>query len=160
MNSTHRIRIRGPWQFRILQPAAPEEESQTVTMPRDWTDDLGRDFQGVVEYSRFFNRPTNIDASTKLTLVFEQIIGDAEVTLNGEALVHLDWPNFPARVDVSGRLQNRNQLIVRVTAISAADFATRTAVSPPSASSVGEAADGSSSELGGGMVGEVRLEIG
>lgn len=168
MNSIHRIRIRGPWQRRVA--SAPNADNQnaddtaqvTVTMPRSWTSDLGSHFQGEVVYSRYFNRPTNIDAATQIRLAFDEIVGDALVTLNDQSLGSAAWPVFPVQFDVTGLLRDRNFLVVRVTALAEDELRRRQTQlgSPGQQADVDDPSDDLPDGVEGGMVGEVRLEIG
>ena len=133
MNEPHIIRLRGPWQRQIIEGS--EQPSKTITMPGGWAADLGERFEGTVEYQRFFNRPTGIDDSTPIRITFAEIVGQATVWLNSEQLPDGSTVADPNRYsfDISGQLEKRNELRVRIA---------------------------SNGEVDGGLVGEVRLEIG
>ena len=147
MNEIHAIRIRGPWQRTVTQGTLADLElRKTVDMPSSWVDDLGPMFQGRVQYQRFFNKPTGIKQETSIALAFERVVGYAAVWMNGKELGRIDWPalrtDLHEKFDITGQLQNRNEIVVEVTSLPLdvlADW--------------GE-------ELAGGLVGEVRLEIG
>lgn len=145
MNSPHIIRLRGPWQRRVLS-GKNRGDLTTVQVPSSWVDDLGADFCGEVEYSRFFNRPTGIDKATSIGLVFQEIVGDGIILLNGTKLDETKWPDYPHRVDLADKLEGRNELLVRVTTILAEEMRSR----DPSSNDVAAS----------GLVGEVHLEIG
>lgn len=147
MNQPHIIRIRGPWQRSIVEDATDTTDlSRTVTMPTSWVEDLGAEFRGLVEYRRFFNKPTGIAETTSIALTFTHIVGHAVVKLNDEVLGRVDWPISTAKFDVAGKLHGRNDLKVKIGNLTAADQA------------ILETANRESPE--GGLVGEVRLEIG
>ena len=145
VNAPHIIRLRGPWR-RCVSSDTSGEASTIVQMPGNWADDLGDEFVGTVEYSRFFNRPTGIHQQTRLSLVFHEIVGDAAVSLNGMKLGCVNWPDVPHRFDVTGKLETRNELAVRITALSREEIRLRVATCDV--------------PLAGGLVGEVHLEIG
>lgn len=136
MNEPHVIRLRGPWQRQIVD--GPELPPKTVTMPGGWLDDLGVNFAGTVEYQRFFNRPTGIDETTTLRLAFTKILGQATISLNSKQLTATETPGDidnanSLSCDVTGLLESRNDLRVRIVSAREAD---------------------------GGLVGEVQLKIG
>lgn len=149
----HIIRIRGPWKRCVIDgdvahrdtddSAEPAQgPAETVQMPSGWNADLGPDFRGRVRYRRFFNCPTSLDASTPVHLVFQRIVGQACVELNGKELGETAWPSATGKFSVGQKLEPRNEIVVTVTALSDDEL-----------SESGDAVEG-------GMVGEVRLEIG
>jgi hypothetical protein len=147
MNSPHKIRICGPWQRLVKSGEVDDTDSRTtVQMPASWAIDLGKDFQGQVQYKRFFNRPTSVDCATKILVVFERVVGHATIQLNGDVLGTLDWPKCSDSFEVTGRLANRNELVVEVTSLTRGE--------------VEELRSAGSEVPAGGLVGEVRLEIG
>ncbi len=142
----HVIRIRGPWQRTVLNDgaqdvSADDREVANVKMPGSWSADLGEDFQGTVRYQRMFNRPTGITQETTLRLVFQQIVGDADVHLNDELLGTILWPNQTGSFDVTDRMNPRNQIRVDIQALRSGKAGADQAPPP------------------GGMVGEVQLQI-
>ena len=158
MNQPHIIRLRGPWQRTVVsgslpvlaenetpEPAATSKQSARVQMPSDWRDDLGVDFIGVVCYTRMFNRPTSIDASTDIRLRLHRFVGKrTEIRLNGETLADVRWPEDSVEIDVAGKLQPRNCLEVEIDSLLEKDVAPEPNSPPPPAA---------------GLVGEVHLEI-
>jgi len=122
MNEPHIIRLRGPWQRKILTGDSSEatagDESLTVKMPSSWVDDLGANFVGVVCYSRMFNRPTGIDETTDIRVRLRRVVGKATtVRLNGEVVGDILWPKDSGEVDVTGQLKPRNCLEVEITSL-------------------------------------------
>ncbi len=172
MGQLHVIRLRGPWELQPLERDVPaggdgmqhlEEKgsgvisektpdpfvvrpsSYRVTVPGDWRESLGSDFCGRARYQRRFNRPTNLEADERVWLVLEAVDHQADVALNGHALGTMRDLQ-PARFDITATLEPSNQLTVDVS-LPAAVFADptlrRDRASQP-----------------GGLIGEVRLEIG
>lgn len=147
MNQIHTIRIRGPWQRTVTDGGLADIElRKTVEMPSSWVNDLGPAFQGRVQYQRFFNKPTGIDSETPISIAFEKVVGNATVSLNGKELGRIDWPakhtDLHEKFVVRGLLQSRNDLVVEISSLPV------------------EARSDDGEPLAGGLVGEVRLEIG
>lgn len=150
----HVIRLRGPWDYAPLkcwqlQAGEVVELSDVppagrVQMPCDWSESLGADYRGVVRFSRKFNRPTNL--TSMVYLVFAAIDGAARVELNGELLGQTERDAIDLRFDVTHLIQLHNRLLVEV-ALRPLPPADEAAVRGPRA------------DLGGGLIGEVRLEI-
>ena len=151
MPSPHQIRLRGPWNLRVVSqfatqsavPCGPVE----VRVPSNWSEALGPGFRGTVEYSRHFNCPTGISDTTPLSICLEMIDGRASLSLNHRQLGTWCWPDFPKRFDITGQLLPRNELVIR---IELPDESVAAIQRPP----------GRKSSDAGGLVGEVRLEIG
>jgi hypothetical protein len=102
--STHRIRLRGPWEYQALSPFAGVPDAGRVTMPAAWRDLFG-DEAGRVLFRRRFNRPSNLDASGRVRLVFEGVRGGGEVRLNGRRLANLSPEQTRLVLDVSDALE-------------------------------------------------------
>lgn len=156
----HVIRLRGPWHYRalartvLLEDGTPAEEPGDLPppgrtkMPSDWGDSLGPDFRGRVRYSRSFHRPTGLDHGQRVELLVDQVDAWGQVTLNGHYLGEVRTMAGPGRFDVTDKLLDRNELIVEV------ELPRATAASARLARPTGRAGKP------GGLVGEVRLEIG
>ena len=157
---SHVIRLRGPWHNQVLSRTVLLDDGSTeiesgdlpppgrARMPCDWGESLGPDFRGQVRYTRHFHRPTGLDQGQTVALAVEQVDAWAHVTLNGHFLGELRAETGLGRFDVTEMLLERNELIVavelpRLTAGSAL-------VSRPAGRE----------GMPGGLVGEVRLEIG
>jgi beta-galactosidase/beta-glucuronidase len=141
-SETHRIRLRGPWRFRVLseQPA----RSGRVALPCDWSTSLGADFRGRVAYTRRFQRPTGLSPGQRVELVLDGVDAFGSVSLNGSGLLEIPPGGAPARVDIAPLLTDRNELVVEVELPSADEAVVR----PPGRE-----------HSPGGLYGEVRLEI-
>ena len=117
----------------------------SVQMPGSWNTDLGSAFSGRVRYRRFFNKPTSIDPTTPIELVFERVVGHARIHLNDELLGEIAWPQIAGRFDLRGKLISRSEIVVEISSLSAFELEAITAA--------GEVAPAP------GLVGEVRIEI-
>jgi hypothetical protein len=153
----HTIRLRGPWQLEpieqyVRRPDGRYERSTgglplsaRATMPVDWSESLGPDFLGRVRYRRTFQKPTGLDRGERVWLVIEPPRSHAEVELNRKRLGEVCWGGPPARYDITDQLEDHNRLAIIVT--------------HPALDESGSADDDSQSNLPGGLIGEVRLEI-
>jgi hypothetical protein len=134
----HIIRLRGPWEFRVVLQLGPDENPELalpagrVEVPCDWSASLGGDFCGRVVYRRPFKWPAQLEPGQSVTLVFDGVRQSAQVQLNGKSLG--SFGPDPAWLDITSLLKPHNELLVEVVS---AD----TASGP------------------GGLIGEVRLEI-
>jgi hypothetical protein len=107
--SAHRIRLRGPWDVRP-QGGAP---AGRMTVPGTLRDGGWEGFAGRVSFYRRFGRPSNLTPAETVRLVFEGIVGPAEVRLNDENLGRIDGT---ASFDVTKCLAERNTLEVTLDA--------------------------------------------
>ena len=112
-------------------------------MPSGWSDDLGVDFHGRVEYRRFFNKSTGIGNTTPVAVAATCIVGNAKVFLNDLQLGVVNWPTTRGRWSVTGSLLPRNEIRIEITSL---DDVTR--------------ADAFERFGDVGLVGEVSIEIG
>lgn len=157
-SSYHVIRLRGPWQIeplaRYVGTGASGHNEETRDLPRggktqvpgDWAELLGADFCGRVRYTRRFNCPTNLEPSERVWLVLEGIDHEAVATLNRQPLGRLRGGECPHRLEITPVLLPHNLLSLEVC------------LSPEV---FGDAqARGERAGRAGGLVGEVRLEIG
>jgi hypothetical protein len=146
----HVIRLRGPWEFEVLEREAascaesPAKLTGKATLPCDWSDALGADFRGQVRYRRRFNRPSGLDPHERVWLVIEGVDAFGSATLNGRALGEIRGYALPASFDVTNLLGSGNELKVDVEL-------------PPVLPS-GNLRPGAEGRPGG-PIGEVRLEI-
>jgi hypothetical protein len=108
--SPHRIRLRGPWDVR---PHAGDAPAGRMTVPGTLRDGGWTGFAGRVSFYRRFGRPSNLAPTEMVRLVFERIVGPAEVRLNDDALGLLaERGSF----EITKRLAKRNTLEVIVDA--------------------------------------------
>jgi hypothetical protein len=159
----HSIRLRGPWHHQPLarfEAQADGTQRETtdnlppggdLVLPADWGAALGREFCGIVRFSRVFHRPTGLEASSKVWLIVEDVHWRAQVTLNDRLLGAVigslatasqpasELHRCPARFDVTTLLEPHNRLSIDVT---------------------GPARDSSGpTNQPGGLIGLVRLQI-
>ena len=84
-----------------------------MTIPGTLRDGGWAGFAGRVSFYRRFGRPSNLSAGESVRLVFERVVGPADVRLNEQRLGPLggagSW-------DVTGRLAGRNGLEVVIEA--------------------------------------------
>ena len=158
MSDAHTIRLRGPWQFeplfRWLRDGAGQYRQVTddlppagkTRMPGDWTDTLGKNFRGCVRDTRLFNCPTNLEPRRRAWLVSEGVDHVAVFSLNGSPLFSSTGAKSPAAHDITAHLQPHNVLTVDVSV-------------PPEDPAVSEDRPPARQDKGGGLIGEVRLEI-
>jgi hypothetical protein len=124
----HRIRLRGPWECeplaRISRDAdgRMEETSQdlpprcTMTMPCRWSDGGLAHFAGRARFHRRFGMPRRIDAFERVWLTCDGVEGSAIFWLNAHLLGQQETAIPPFEFEVTALLQERNDLVVEVTA--------------------------------------------
>jgi hypothetical protein len=108
--SAHRIRLRGPWEVRPHPEGVPHGR---MTVPGTLRDGGWAGFAGRVSFYRRFGRPSNLGPKETVWLVFERVVGRAEVRLDDELLGPLDGAGS---FDITARLARRNLLEVVVDA--------------------------------------------
>jgi hypothetical protein len=101
----HRIRLRGPWDVRPHSGGEPGR----MTVPGTLRDGGWTGFKGRVSFYRRFGRPSNLSAGETVWLVFENVVGSADVLLNDSLLGTLDGTG---QLNVTERLAERNVLEV------------------------------------------------
>ena len=108
--SSHRIRLRGPWDVR---PHSGDVPAGRMTVPGTLRDGGWAGFTGRVSFYRRFGRPSNLSREETVRLVFEHVVGPTEVRLNGELLARLTGTGS---YDVRELLADRNTLEVTIDA--------------------------------------------
>lgn len=153
----HIIRLRGPWQVEamarfVLQPEGSYKAehdglppSVRATMPADWAAVLGGDFFGRARFGRVFQKPTGLESGERVWLVVEPLRTRGVVELNRKPLGEVFWSESSARFEITELLEDHNRLEI--------------AVEHPALDASGAADDDSDTNVPGGLVGEVRLEI-
>jgi hypothetical protein len=114
-------------------------------MPADWAQCFGKDFLGCVRYRRVFHGPTGLESGERAILVIEPPRSRGTISLNGKSLGHVVWGGPVFRYDITDQLQDRNQLEI--------------VVDHPLLDGTIHRDDDDFSQIPGGLVGEVRLEI-
>jgi beta-galactosidase/beta-glucuronidase len=121
--ATHRIHLKGPWQFEPLRRTGLAVDSSglppagRMIMPCSWQSALG-DFRGAVRFTRAFHCPTNLDPDERVVLVFSAVGGDGEVRLDGHPLGNLSTSETPQAFDITDRLRPDMQLVVDLEFVS------------------------------------------
>jgi hypothetical protein len=155
-SSTHVIRLRGPWDVTPISRVVVTKDgacktsvieapvTARQTMPADWSEQLGPDFFGRVRYVRTFQMPTGLVPSDTVSLVVEppRSIGTVTLAETNLGTVVADGP--VGRFDITGLLADRNRLEIVVEHLALDEHGS---------------AHSANSQLAGGLVGEVRLEI-
>jgi hypothetical protein len=149
----HAIRLRGPWEFEVLEIAGAVLSSLDealpsgrATLPCDWSAALGARFRGKVRYRRRFNRPTGLDPHERVWLIVEGVDAFGAVALNGSELGRVRGYALQASFDVTELIAPNNELLLDVEL-------------PPEASGGTLSLRPGREALAGGPIGEVRLEI-
>jgi hypothetical protein len=128
MPAIHRIRLRGPWHFRVIRscrlddhgdsaepPPEPPQVEGTLRLPGPWHGPLGRDFRGRVRLTRHFHRPTGLETTSQVDLVVDNSAPVSTVTLNGTPLTPVDEQHHARQhFSIQDRLRGRNELAVEV----------------------------------------------
>jgi beta-galactosidase/beta-glucuronidase len=158
MSDAHTIRLRGPWQFeplfRWLRDGAGQYRQVSddlppggkTRVPGDWSEALGKDFVGCVRYTRHFNCPTNLEPRQRVWLVCEGVDHVGVFSLNGHSLFSATGAESPAAHDITEHLHTHNVLTVDVSV-------------PPDGMAAAQVRPPARQDKGGGLIGELRLEI-
>jgi hypothetical protein len=106
--SAHRINLRGPWKLEQGTVAAKEIR---VRLPAEWNE-LFAGCSGSVRLTRTFHRPTNLEATEIVELVFEQWPGAWAIRLNQQPLGEFRDASAesPRRLAVTRLLEPTNTL--------------------------------------------------
>lgn len=152
----HAIRLRGPWEFEVLENAGADRSpagnesaalpSGRATLPCDWSEALSARFRGKVRYRRRFNRPSGLDPHERVWLVVAGVDAFGAVALNGRELGPVRGYALPASFDVTDLIAPNNELRLDVEL-------------PPDVPGGAIALRPGRETLAGGPIGEVRLEI-
>src|SRR5688572_30740827 len=115
----HRIRLRGPWQCQPMSSADSDRtlpQDREVTMPGRLRDQGLVGFVGTALLRRRFGYPGRIDSWERVWLVFDDIEGSADISLNGNMLARTQKGR--SAHDVTTLLGERNHLDVLLRAAS------------------------------------------
>ncbi len=120
----HVIRLRGPWEYRLIGTADELARLATAGLASDGRLRLPgeRDklraagWSGPVQYRRNFHPPTDVEPPYEVWLVVEACSAAARVSLNGVELGWVGALDQGADFCVEGRLKSLNQLQIDVAA--------------------------------------------
>jgi len=119
MSYPHTIRLRGPWQYEVLERfdagdmSGELKVSGRVKLPCDWNAPPWSEFYGRVRFTRTFNWPEPLEPHERLSLMFDVGPSCQAAELNGKRLVVFE-SDKPVRVDVSHLVATSNTLAVEV----------------------------------------------
>lgn len=118
---THRIHLRGPWDYEWLDgPHSPASSissvvkpdlllpDQRIRMPADWFAAFGAVI-GRVRFRRRFHAPTGLGPEDRVCLICDGLTGTGTVTMNSEQLGPAQQ-NEP--IEITARLQRFNELLI------------------------------------------------
>ena len=117
MSSRHAIRLRGPWQYEVLERfrqdanAEDVESAGRIKFPFAWSQPPWENFFGRVRFLRNFNWPEPLEPDERLGLVFDVNASCTHALLNGEPLVRFEGERL-IRVDVTEEVLLSNKLVV------------------------------------------------
>jgi hypothetical protein len=118
----HRIRLRGPWEIEPLALLIYQGPGQfawrkhdlpparIVNSPGLWKDYGLSDFVGIVRYRRHFGLPRKLDEHETIWITCAGVADSCIVWLNGERIANFAEPRLPFEVEVTGKLQDRNEI--------------------------------------------------
>ena len=118
--ASHRINLRGPWDFTWQQDSADPADQPavskagTATMPREWTALFG-DVAGTAQFRRKFHRPTNLDPHERVLIVFTELRGTGNVRLNESPLGEFNADGGLVDFEITTAMKPFNELIVDVS---------------------------------------------
>jgi hypothetical protein len=112
----HRIRLRGPWEYELLDPAGEKAPSPgRVVMP--CTAGKSGLAGSRVRFRRRFGYPGRIDAHERVWLVFEELSAPLVLAVNGALLG--DCSAGHVEIDVTDLLAPRNELTAEMACLAA-----------------------------------------
>ena len=108
----NKICLNKGWSF-----CGPDKSVTTVDVPHTWNNIDGQDggndyWRGSCTYTKTFARPDFDPAAQAVYLEFEGVNASADVTLNGQKVIHHDGGYSTFRADVTALLQDENTLEV------------------------------------------------
>ncbi len=126
----HRIRLRGPWQYdwepeltessdaSVVESVADRSQvctqSGTAKLPANWQSLFG-EVSGRARFRRRFHKPTHLETSEQVVLIFEQLGGNANVKLNNKRLGSIPNSEQTAEFDISRLMEPMNQIELELT---------------------------------------------
>jgi len=119
MKMIHIMRLKGPWEYVWLSPKLTFEDlgrplAGTVKIPATWEDCFGKT-PGTVQWSRRFQKPTNLDPTERVMIAAPTLAGVRAVRINEASLPLDDQPEAGFRFDITEALQATNLLQIEIT---------------------------------------------
>lgn len=113
-NSSHTIRLHGPWQCELFKSSGVATKVLTVKLPVDWNAFLrDRNYDSMV-WRRSFGRPSNLGHRARVELVISSLRADVIVGLNETQIEPFVRTDANTRFVVTNRLEVRNQLALDI----------------------------------------------
>lgn len=109
MQSEHRIRLRGGWDYYVVLPAT-NAAPRRVTLPLPCSNIGGRSFR----LERGFQAPPLDAASETLFLQFDDVSGLRSVALNGQTIAQLSGDQRSLLVRLASVNPRGNRLVLEV----------------------------------------------
>src|SRR5262249_50826148 len=118
------IRLRGPWKCEPMARLSRIPNGQvisdstnlpppfTATIPNRWQDAGLPDFAGRVCFKRNFGYPGRIDATERVWLALDRVVGSCSLFLNAQALASSPSPPDHWEFEVTDLLRRRNELVI------------------------------------------------
>ena len=108
----NRISLNKGWMF-----CGPDRTTTAVDVPHTWNavdgQDGGNDYwRGSCTYTRSFDRPAFDPETQVVYLEFQGVNASADVTLNGQKVIHHDGGYSTFRADITSLLADKNDLTV------------------------------------------------
>lgn len=82
-------------------------------MPQDWRSLFG-DCPGTAIFRRKFHKPTNLDPQERVELVFAQVRGKGQVSLNQSPLGSFESAGESIQFEITQALRSFNELLVQI----------------------------------------------
>lgn len=109
----YRIRLRGPWEVTLIERDGTAEPLRFAYIPAEWRELFG-DRAGTAVFRRRFNRPTGLEESDEIWIVFPAVPGEVSFEINGRALSPCELTPERRAYDVTAELQEFNLMEVQV----------------------------------------------
>ncbi len=122
------MNLKGPWYYDWLdgpEPAdvflarcadrdSPQMSTSRVRMPATWQDAFGA-VAGTVLLRRRFGRPSNLESNERVHVALDELVVEAEVSVNGESVASVMRGAEPRTFDVTERLNASNELALKLS---------------------------------------------
>jgi hypothetical protein len=109
----YRIRLRGPWEVTLIDPAGAAEPFRYAYIPAAWTELFG-DRPGTAVFRRHFNRSPGVEPDDQVWIVLPAAPGQVEFQINGHPLEPGESSRESLAFDVTPHIQEFNVLEVRI----------------------------------------------
>ena len=111
--ASHRINLRGPWDFKFQCHASDDIRSGTVAMPQEWRSLFGIN-SGFAVFRRKFHRPTNLDAHERVAIILTEVCGHGVTRLNDVVLNSFHSAGAAVEFDITNGMNAFNELAIEI----------------------------------------------